>query len=146
MIEFNINDRKVQARQGWTILETARHYGVDIPTLCYHEAVAPSGACSSVWWKSKRVTGPNWWPPVSTRCRRESMYTPRQSGFKTSDVGSSKCCWQPVLPAMRSRKWQQNMVSYPRDSQYMIPNRPAWFADCVPVYAKRWWGFRLYPP
>jgi len=45
MIEFNINDRKVKARPGWTLLDTARHYGVDIPTLCYHESVAPSGAC-----------------------------------------------------------------------------------------------------
>jgi bidirectional [NiFe] hydrogenase diaphorase subunit len=45
MIEFNINDRKVEARSGWTLLDTARHYGVDIPTLCYHESVAPSGAC-----------------------------------------------------------------------------------------------------
>ena len=45
MIEFNINDKKVTARPGWTLLEAARHYGVEIPTLCYHEAVAPSGAC-----------------------------------------------------------------------------------------------------
>jgi len=45
MIEFNINDRKVKARMGWTLLDTARHYGVDIPTLCYHESVAPNGAC-----------------------------------------------------------------------------------------------------
>jgi NADH dehydrogenase/NADH:ubiquinone oxidoreductase subunit G len=45
MIEFTINDKKVKARPGWTILETARQHGIDIPTLCYHEAVAPSGAC-----------------------------------------------------------------------------------------------------
>ena len=45
MIELSINDRKVKARQGWTVLETARHYGIDIPTLCYHESVVPSGAC-----------------------------------------------------------------------------------------------------
>jgi len=45
MITFTINDIKVKARQGWTVLETAREYGIDIPTLCYHEAVSPSGAC-----------------------------------------------------------------------------------------------------
>ena len=45
MIELSINDKKVKARQGWTVLETARHYGIDIPTLCYHESVAPNGAC-----------------------------------------------------------------------------------------------------
>ena len=45
MIAFKINDMEVEAQQGWTILETARQYSIDIPTLCYHEAVAPSGAC-----------------------------------------------------------------------------------------------------
>ena len=45
MIKFAINDKEVQARPGWTILDTAREYGIDIPTLCYHPAVAPSGAC-----------------------------------------------------------------------------------------------------
>jgi NADH dehydrogenase/NADH:ubiquinone oxidoreductase subunit G len=45
MITFHINDQEVQAREGWTVLETARQYGIDIPTLCYHEAVSPSGAC-----------------------------------------------------------------------------------------------------
>ncbi|MFZ5572244.1 MAG: 2Fe-2S iron-sulfur cluster-binding protein, partial [Thermodesulfobacteriota bacterium] len=45
MITFNINDKEVKARPGWTVLETAREYGIDIPTLCFHEAVAPSGSC-----------------------------------------------------------------------------------------------------
>ncbi len=36
---------EVEARQDWTVLETARHYGIEIPTLCYHEAVSPNGAC-----------------------------------------------------------------------------------------------------
>ena len=45
MIELTINDNVVKARPGWTLLETARHYQVKIPTLCYHESVAPSGAC-----------------------------------------------------------------------------------------------------
>jgi NADH dehydrogenase/NADH:ubiquinone oxidoreductase subunit G len=45
MIELTINDRSVKAGPGWTLLETARHYGVKIPTLCHHESVTPSGAC-----------------------------------------------------------------------------------------------------
>ncbi len=45
MIKFNINDTPVEAEPGWTVLETARHYGIEIPTLCYHEAVMASGAC-----------------------------------------------------------------------------------------------------
>lgn len=45
MIKFNINDQPVEARAGWTVLETALHHGIHIPTLCHHEAVEPSGAC-----------------------------------------------------------------------------------------------------
>jgi bidirectional [NiFe] hydrogenase diaphorase subunit len=45
MITFKIDDQEVQARPGWTVLETAREYGIDIPTLCYHPAVSASGAC-----------------------------------------------------------------------------------------------------
>ncbi len=45
LIHFMINDQPVEAEEGWTVLETARQYGIHIPTLCYHEAVEPSGAC-----------------------------------------------------------------------------------------------------
>ncbi len=45
MISFKINDQEVQAQEGWTVLETAKEYGIHIPTLCYHEAVSPSGGC-----------------------------------------------------------------------------------------------------
>lgn len=45
MIKFHINGSEIEAEPGWTVLETARHYGIEIPTLCYHEAVSPSGAC-----------------------------------------------------------------------------------------------------
>ncbi len=44
-VSFTINDQPVEAQEGWTVLETARQYGIHIPTLCYHEAVSPSGAC-----------------------------------------------------------------------------------------------------
>jgi bidirectional [NiFe] hydrogenase diaphorase subunit len=45
MINFTINDREVSGLDGWTILEVAREHGIDIPTLCHHGAVEPSGAC-----------------------------------------------------------------------------------------------------
>jgi bidirectional [NiFe] hydrogenase diaphorase subunit len=44
-INFTIDGQPVQAREGWTILDTARHNGFHIPTLCYHEALQPVGAC-----------------------------------------------------------------------------------------------------
>lgn len=45
MMTLSIDKQEVQARPGWTVLETARHYGIEIPTLCFHEAVSPSGVC-----------------------------------------------------------------------------------------------------
>ena len=45
MITFNINHQAVKARMGWTLLETAREYSIEIPTLCFHPAVSASGAC-----------------------------------------------------------------------------------------------------
>ena len=45
MIKFKINDTEVEVEPGCTVLEAARQYGFEIPTLCYHEALAPSGAC-----------------------------------------------------------------------------------------------------
>ena len=40
-----INDEEVKAKEGMTILEAARSAGIDIPTLCYCEELAPYGAC-----------------------------------------------------------------------------------------------------
>ncbi len=45
MITFNINGKEVQGQAGWTILDVARWQGIDIPTLCHHEALEPYGAC-----------------------------------------------------------------------------------------------------
>jgi bidirectional [NiFe] hydrogenase diaphorase subunit len=44
-VQFMINDQPVAAEESWTVLETAREYGIHIPTLCYHEAVEASGGC-----------------------------------------------------------------------------------------------------
>lgn len=45
LIRFTIDGRKVAAQGDWTILETARHYRIPIPTLCFHPAVSPWGSC-----------------------------------------------------------------------------------------------------
>ena len=44
-ITLKINDKKVEAEEGMTVLEAAKDAGIDIPTLCYHEALEPYGAC-----------------------------------------------------------------------------------------------------
>lgn len=45
MINVTINGEKHEFMEGMTILEAVRSIGVHIPTLCYHEAVLPYGAC-----------------------------------------------------------------------------------------------------
>ncbi|MCK4452295.1 MAG: (2Fe-2S)-binding protein [Anaerolineae bacterium] len=44
-VTLTINDREVRVKEGTTILEAARDAGIHIPTLCYHEKLAPYGAC-----------------------------------------------------------------------------------------------------
>ncbi len=45
MITFRINDKEVEGEDGWTVLDVARTFGIDIPTLCHYGAVEPAGAC-----------------------------------------------------------------------------------------------------
>jgi len=45
MVELTIDGRLVQAREGDTVLEVALANGIDIPRLCYHPELLPSGAC-----------------------------------------------------------------------------------------------------
>ncbi len=45
MINLTIDNKKIEAEAGQTILEVARENGIVIPTLCSHESLEPSGAC-----------------------------------------------------------------------------------------------------
>lgn len=44
-ILLQIDGREVKAEEGMTILEAAQSVGINIPTLCQHEALDPYGAC-----------------------------------------------------------------------------------------------------
>lgn len=44
-VRLEIDDKELTAKEGMTILEGARSAGIDIPSLCYHEKLAPYGAC-----------------------------------------------------------------------------------------------------
>jgi predicted molibdopterin-dependent oxidoreductase YjgC len=44
-VSIRINGRRKKAPKGKTILEVARESGIEIPTLCYHEALTPEGSC-----------------------------------------------------------------------------------------------------
>jgi bidirectional [NiFe] hydrogenase diaphorase subunit len=45
MIELILNGLEVRAEEGWTLLETTKFYGLEIPTLCYNEGLSPYGGC-----------------------------------------------------------------------------------------------------
>jgi NADH dehydrogenase/NADH:ubiquinone oxidoreductase subunit G len=45
MIRLTIDNRELQVLESMTVLEAARSNNIAIPTLCYHQAVAPYAAC-----------------------------------------------------------------------------------------------------
>ncbi len=45
MIEFIIDGIRVKGEEGETILQVARRYNINIPTLCYIDSLSPSGSC-----------------------------------------------------------------------------------------------------
>jgi len=45
MINFRLNGLDVQGEEHWTILDAARFYGLEIPTLCFMEGLTPWGGC-----------------------------------------------------------------------------------------------------
>lgn len=44
-VKFRINGISVMADEGDNVLDVARSYGFEVPSLCHHEAVTPYGAC-----------------------------------------------------------------------------------------------------
>jgi len=44
-VNITINGQKIQAQPEQTILEAAREHGINIPTLCYHKDLSPTGNC-----------------------------------------------------------------------------------------------------
>jgi NADH dehydrogenase/NADH:ubiquinone oxidoreductase subunit G len=45
MITFKMNGLDVSAEEGSTLLDVARFYGLEIPTLCFMEGLTPWGGC-----------------------------------------------------------------------------------------------------
>ena len=45
MVRLTIDDKVVEVEEGSTILAAANKAGVNIPTLCHHESLSPSGSC-----------------------------------------------------------------------------------------------------
>jgi NADH dehydrogenase/NADH:ubiquinone oxidoreductase subunit G len=45
MVSVKIDGHEIECREGTTVLEAVRSLGIPVPTLCYHEALTPYGAC-----------------------------------------------------------------------------------------------------
>lgn len=45
MVHLDIDERSIEALPGSSILEAAREYGIEIPSLCFHRALEPFAAC-----------------------------------------------------------------------------------------------------
>jgi len=45
MNTLRMNGFDIQVEEGWTILEAAKFFGIEIPTLCYHEGLSAWGGC-----------------------------------------------------------------------------------------------------
>jgi len=45
MLKLTINGSEIQVTEGRTVLEACREHGIHVPTLCYHPALEPYGAC-----------------------------------------------------------------------------------------------------
>ena len=67
MIEIVMDQRRVEARKGESLLAVARREGLRIPTLCHHEAVEPAGACRLC---VVEITRPQWngWSRLGAAC------------------------------------------------------------------------------
>src|SRR6185436_15996651 len=44
-VTFTIDNQEVQVEQGKTLLEAARENGLDVPTICFHEATTANALC-----------------------------------------------------------------------------------------------------
>jgi len=60
-VEFKLNGQAVVGRSDETIIETAKHYGIEVPHLCYKEGMRPDGNCRAcvVEIKGERVLAPS---------------------------------------------------------------------------------------
>jgi NADH dehydrogenase/NADH:ubiquinone oxidoreductase subunit G len=67
MVQLQINGQTLQAGEGETLLTAARREGIEIPTLCHHEAIEPWGGCRVCL---VQITHRDWkgWKGLVTSC------------------------------------------------------------------------------
>src|ERR1035437_841799 len=103
-VEFKLNGKTVVGRADETIIETAKHYGSDIPHLCYKEGLRPDGNCRAcvVEIKGERTLAPS--------CCR----TPKDGMEVITDSARARASQKMVLELLLSDMSEQ---SYSPDSE-----------------------------
>ena len=84
-IELEINNIKVNAEEGMTILDAAKSVGISIPTLCHMKDMLPTGACRMcvVEVEGTRGLTPSCAYPVSNGMKVETNSTRVRQARKT---------------------------------------------------------------
>ena len=57
LVNLTIDGKKIQAREGDNLLQVALNNGIQIPYLCYHRKLSPTGACRMCVIKVKGQNG-----------------------------------------------------------------------------------------
>ena len=105
MIQLIIDQKEIESPRESTILEVARKHGIDIPTLCYHEALEPFGVCRLC---IVEVAG------SLRRGLRISCVQNVMAGLivdTQSDSLFSSCYWQDLRTPTSSLIWPPDTVS-----------------------------------
>ncbi len=76
-VNLTIDGRRLLATEGETILEAARRHGIDIPTLCFHEALPTRGSC---WLCIVEIKGKNRFIPACSTKVSEGMVVETSNG------------------------------------------------------------------
>ena len=86
-VEFKLDGKSVVGRADETIIETAKHYGIDIPHLCYKDGLRADGNCRAcmVEIKGERTLAPS--------CCR----TPKDGMEVTTDSARARASQKMVL-------------------------------------------------
>jgi NADH dehydrogenase/NADH:ubiquinone oxidoreductase subunit G len=100
-----IDNKQYAAKEGETILDVARRNGIEIPTLCHHEALEPVGACRLCM---VEITHQDWkgWTGLVTSC----LY-PVEDGLEVlTDSGSVRRQRQTVLDLLLARCPESKLI------------------------------------
>ena len=93
-VEFKLNGKSVVGRADETILQTAKHYGIEIPHLCYKEGLRPDGNCRAC---VVEIKGERTLAPSCCRVPKDGMDV---SSASTRAVASQKMVLELLLSDM----------------------------------------------